>query len=213
MAHLARVVNDTGEQVPPVRGTANTLVGLPTRAFGMLPNAIACAPDIDECALVMLAARLTYGGTWVMTRTWAKGLARKGLGEHCYWRALALLVDRGLVKRRRQANGRQGHGEVVDDRVCLPPDPLDHARRVERTSFSGALSVKAAAALLFIRAQADGEAQPWRIARRFGWSPATVKTAMEEFLQGGIGRAPRWGTESHVSGLQLAKSEVQKTEV
>src|SRR5262245_42192275 len=99
MAHLERVVNDSGEQAPPVRGTANTLVDLPTRAFGMLPNAIACDPDIDECALVMLAARLTYGGAWVMTRKWAKGLARKGLGEHCYWRALALLVDKGLVKR------------------------------------------------------------------------------------------------------------------
>jgi hypothetical protein len=186
MAHETCAVNGACAEPPRIRGTADTVVDLPTRAFGMLPNTIACAPEVDECALVMLGARLTYAGAWVMTRTWAQGLVRRGLGEHCYWRGLALLVDRGLVKRRRQANGRQGHGEVVDDRVCLPPDAGEHCRRIERAWFSGAFSVKAVAALLFIRAQADGEAQPWRIARRFGWSLATVKTVADELCRGGL---------------------------
>jgi hypothetical protein len=184
MAHPTIAVNGPCGEPPPVPGTADTVVDLPISPFGMLPNAIACAPDIDECALVMLAARLTYGGDWVMTRAWAKRLVRQGLGEHCYWRALGSLTDKSLLKRRRQANGRQGHGGVVDDRVYLPVDHAEHGRRVERTWFNGGLSVKAVATPLFVRAQADGEAQPWRIARRFGWSLATVKTANEELCKG-----------------------------
>jgi hypothetical protein len=62
MAHETLAVNGTCGELPPIRGTADTLVDLPTRPFGILPNVIACAPDIDECALVMLAARLTYAG-------------------------------------------------------------------------------------------------------------------------------------------------------
>jgi hypothetical protein len=69
MAHSKIAVNGSCGQPPPIRGTADSVVDLPTRPFGTLPNSIACAPDIDECALVMLAARLTYGGTFVMQRT------------------------------------------------------------------------------------------------------------------------------------------------
>jgi hypothetical protein len=90
------------------------------------------------------------------------------------------------VKRRKQGNSRQGHGEVVDDRVCLPPDAGAHGRRVERAWFNRTLSVKAVATALFIRAQAKGEAQPWQIATRFDWSPATVKTAAEEACDAGL---------------------------
>jgi hypothetical protein len=186
MAHTLGAVNRAGAVSAPVCGTADAIVDMPSRAFGMLPNAIACDPDLNEGALVMLAARVTYGGAWVMTRNWAASLVRRGLGEHCYWRGLGALVDRGLIKRRRQANGRQGHGEIVDDRVCLPADAGAHSRRVERSWFNGRLSVKAVASLCFIRAQADGEAQPWRIARRFGWSLATVKSAAEELCRGGL---------------------------
>jgi hypothetical protein len=186
MAHPDVAVNGPCGEPPPIRGTAGTIVDLPTQPFGMLPNAIACAPDLDECALVMFAARLTYGGAWVMQRTWAQRLVRRGLGEHCYWRAMACLTERGLVSRRRQANGRQGHGDVVDDRVCLPADHREHARRIERIWFSGALSVKALGALLFVRAQADGEARPWHIAQRFGWTLATVKTAGDELCDAGL---------------------------
>jgi hypothetical protein len=141
-----------------------------------------------------------------MTRSWAQGL-----GEHCYWRGLALIVDRGLIKRRKQSNGRQGHGEVFDDLVCLPPGASAHGRRVERAWFSGALSVKALATVLFIRAQADGEAQPWRIVSRFGWSPATLKAAAEEACEAGL-LERLGGPRIHLSRMQLAKSEVQKTE-
>jgi hypothetical protein len=186
MSQPACAVNSACGKPPPVRGTADIIVDLPTKAFGILPNAIACDPDIDECALVILAARLTYTGTWVMRRSWAQDLVRRGLGEHCYWRGLALLVDRDLIKRRKQGNGRQGHGEVFDDLVCLPPGASAHGRRVERAWFNGALSVKAVATALFIRAQAKSEAQPWQIATRFDWSPATVKTAAEEACDAGL---------------------------
>jgi hypothetical protein len=91
MSQPALAVNGACAEPPPVRGTADTIVDLPTKAFGMLPNAIACDPDIDECALVVLAARLTYAGAWVMTRTWAQGLVRRGLAEHATGAALPCL--------------------------------------------------------------------------------------------------------------------------
>jgi hypothetical protein len=158
----------------------------PGGAFGKLPNAIACDPDIDECALVMVAARLTYGGRFVMQPGWAQKLVRRGLGERPYWRGLGCLTERGLVERRKAANGRQGHGVVVDDRVRLPEGDAEHYRHVEQRWFDGTLSVKGLAALLFMRARACGEAKPWHISTRFDWSLGTVKAVANELCHAGL---------------------------
>jgi hypothetical protein len=183
MAQVARVVNGLGEAAPPDRGALPIFA---SGLFGMLPNAVACDPEIDECALVMLGARVTSGGRWLMTRTWALGLVRRGLAERPYWRGLSRLTGKGLVNRLKVANGRQGHGRVVDDLVRLPADKGERYRHVERRWFDGMLSVKAVAALIFMRAQADGEALPWQIRERFGWSFGTIKAVGEELQKAGL---------------------------
>ena len=210
--------NGRSEPVPPyVRGTAGTIVDLPTRAFGMLPNSIAVDPTIEHGALVMIAARLTYAGSWVMTERATARLVRRGLARHVYQRSMRTLVNRGLIKRHREPNGRQGRGEIVDDRVCLPAGETDHRRRVERAWFNGKLSLKAAAVLLFIRACAGGEARPWHIAKRFGWSASTVKTVVDELYRARLverlGGAHQPIYRAYNSQDTSQKRELQKTEL
>jgi hypothetical protein len=160
------------------------IVGIP-RQYGLFPNVVALSPAVDDIALVMAAYRATFAGPFVLTVSDVSGIARRGSGERPYWRGLRVLQAEGLLERRTAPSGRQGPAHVVDDVLTLPDEVGRRYRRVERRWFDGTLSVKALALLLFVRASGDERASGWHVARRFDWSPPTVKTVADELIAAG----------------------------
>jgi len=160
------------------------IVDIP-RQYGLLPNVVALSPTVEDVALAMAAYRTTFAGRFVLTVRDIGRIARRGSGERPYWRGLRILQAEGLLERRTAPSGRQGPAHVVDDVLTLPEEIGRRYRRVERRWFDGTLSVKALAFLLFVRASGDERASAWQIARRFAWSPPTVKRVADELIAAG----------------------------
>src|SRR5262245_5007672 len=89
-------------------------------AFGELPNCVALDSSISAAALVLVGYRTTFDGRWILKRGPVQRAVKRGLAERAFWRALDELIQKGLIARRKEANGKQGHGVVVDDALTLP---------------------------------------------------------------------------------------------
>ena len=161
------------------------------RAFQRrFPNAVARDMRLSEAALVVLAYRSTFVGIFALSATAlirAQIVHGRGLGRDVIERAIRDLVAAGFLKRVQPIRKPGDTFQRVQEQLSLPSLGASgfSGRIVRRSWFDGSLTLKEFAVLLFLRAGLPDRAEvfPREIAKRFGWSTATVNVVINALVQ------------------------------
>ena len=146
------------------------------KAFGRLANCVALDQRVRTELLIMLAYRTTLFNFDLGTKGHNALVRGGGLGRNVVEKANAEAVALGLLERH-QPGGRPGSKYRHALETLALPAPGELGQRIVRRSwFTGVLTKRELAALLYIRAA--GRLLRRELAARFGWSPTTAKTVL-----------------------------------
>jgi hypothetical protein len=174
-AALATIV----KPVQPVRPKRQALRN--ERAWGRLPNSVALDQRVTTETLVLLAYRTTLVNFSLAVEGHNALVRGGGLGRDVVLRANAEARRLGLLERQ-QLGGRPGSKFRHAVEELALPEPGQLGRRIIRQSwFSGALSKRELAALLFLRAA--GRVLCRELADRFDWSRTTAKDVLRTLVK------------------------------
>ncbi len=180
---------------PNIGGTDNThekTPPAPKQFCRRFPNEVTRDPRISAPTLVIIAYRATFIGSYGLNEKALRGIVQaKGFGRDVIERSIAEAIQVGYLTRRQCGRKPDGTFGYALDELCLPPaGATGYAGRfVARAWFTGILSVKELAALLFLRAGIAGRGRQVfarELAKRFNWSRPIANRIIAALLNRGF---------------------------
>ena len=155
------------------------------------PNSVASDPKLTASALVILAYRSTYTGSYGTNEKHLAGIARRsGWGRNVRRGGISLSKQLGYLSRPHNSklprvweNGRKKFA-TAKDALNLPSCGDADGRMLRRTWFDGTATVNELAAVIFIRAHGTTYAR--ELAERFDWSRPTAAKVINALLARGL---------------------------